>query len=141
MNAAQIQFAAAHDGPPDERYFATLEALGDELQLDDGDEHHVDDGAEVPEPTPLRLVNAPTDLRATVQPPALGTTLDELHAWLTKYIYFAKPEQPDAATLWIAYTHWFAQKQPVQLRALPAGHERGAAVRQVDPARNGLDCL
>ena len=105
MTPAQLAFMQTHDGRRhDESYFEALKALGEE--------HHVDDGDEVPEPKPLRLVNAPDERTATVQPPALGTTLDELHAWLTKYIYFAKPEQPDAATLWIAYTHWFAQDQP-----------------------------
>ena len=63
MNAAQIQFAAAHDGPPDERYFATLEALG---------EHQLGDDHEVHEPTQLRPLNTPDERTATVQPPALA---------------------------------------------------------------------
>jgi uncharacterized protein DUF3631 len=41
----------------------------------------------------------------------LANAMDEVRSFLTTYIHFPRPEQPDALALWITYTHWFGKGQ------------------------------
>ena len=50
-------------------------------------------------------IPTPIVLRPAVEPNEGAALLDDLRAFLCRFVAFPEPEQADAVTLWIAHTH------------------------------------
>lgn len=66
-------------------------------------------------------------------PKAQGSALlDEVHAFVTRFVSFSEPEQADAVTLWIVHTHAFAAAETTPRLAIQSAEKQSGKTRLLE---------
>jgi Protein of unknown function (DUF3631) len=84
-----------------------------------------------------------TDMDTGRQDPApepLADVLDDVQAHVRRFVWFARPEQADAVTLWIAHTHAFAAVEQSPILAVVSPVKQSGKTRLFEVVETLVPC-